>query len=359
MRRQWARVGACALVSWCSCLQAHHSGAVFNLDPEAQIELHGVVVDFKLRSPHASFVLDVADNDGDERDSAVRRWELEWEPVPMLRTIGIDAQTFVAGDLITIRAAPHRDPAFRFAKALRVTDEFGAEYLMADSERLFSPTLRAAAAALTGDSAEEDERPGTTPAVAGATALAGRWQQPLLQFATDGPNLPLNEAGMKAWREYDYKDSPANICEPLSVPSVFLAPFFLFELRVDAQQAVLSNEPYEIVRTVPLDGTTAAVDERGFFGRARGRIRRGTLVVESSGFPCFEVGARARRDARRRRCAVVDAKNARRAILGVDRREDARLRVHAARSGLYDGAVHRPRRAHARSGRRRDVRVQM
>ena len=226
----------------------------------------------------------------------------------MLRTIGIDAQTFVAGDSITIRAAPHRDPAFRFAKALRVADEFGAEYVMADSERLFSPTLRAAAAALTGDSAEEDERPGTTPAVTGATALAGRWQQPLLEFATDGPNLPLNEAGMKAWREYVRKDSPANTCEPLSVPAVFLAPFFLFELRIDAQQAVLSNEAYEIVRTVPLDGTTAAVDERGSVRprarppRARHARRRKQRVS------CFEVGARARGGARRRRRAVVAAK---------------------------------------------------
>jgi hypothetical protein len=259
---------------------------VFDLDAASRIELRGVVVDFKLRSPHASFVVDARafDPDGDERGAAVARWEVEWESAPMLKTLGIDAETFAAGDAITILAAPHRDSTFRFAKALRVGDAFGDEFVMADSDRLFSPTIRAAAAALGGD-ADED-----APVVPARKDLAGRWQQPLLEFPADGPNLPLNEAGMSAWGNYVRKESPANTCEPVSVPSVFLAPFFLFELRLEGQQAVLYNEPYDIVRTVPLDGTTAAVDERGWFGRARGRIENGALVVESSGFPASKWG---------------------------------------------------------------------
>ena len=35
---------------------AHHSTAVFTMDKV--VELRGVVVDFKLRSPHSSFVVD-------------------------------------------------------------------------------------------------------------------------------------------------------------------------------------------------------------------------------------------------------------------------------------------------------------
>ncbi len=283
----WRRAVASIATLWCSAAQAHHSGAVFDLDPEQRIELRGTVIDFKLRSPHASFVVDarVISANGDERDSTVARWEVEWESAPMLKTIGIDAETFVADDAITIVAAPHRDSKFRFAKALAVADAFGDEFVMADSARLFSPTIRAAAAALTG----EDSAESAPPANARAT-LAGRWQQPLLEFPSDGPNLPLNEAGMTAWRSYVRKESPANTCEPISVPSIFLAPFFLFELRLDAGRAVLYIEPYDVVRTVPLEGTTAAADAAGWFGRVRGGLDGGALVVESDGFRASKWG---------------------------------------------------------------------
>lgn len=289
MVKPWVFVAAGVAAIAIGRVHAHHSGAVFDLEPEARIELRGVVIDFKLRSPHASFVVDARafEPNGGELGAAVARWEIEWEAAPLLQTLGVEPDTFVRGDAVSIVAAPHRDPTFRFAKALWVADAFGDEYVMAGSNRLFSPTLREAAAALA------DEPAADAPAVPGAAetaSLAGRWQQPLLEFATDGPNLPLNEAGMAAWRGYDRKSSPANTCEPLSVPAVFLAPAFLFELRIDAQRAVLYNEAYEIRRTVPLDGTTAAVDERGWFGRARGRIDGGALVVESSDFPASKWG---------------------------------------------------------------------
>ena len=281
MVKRWLLMAA-GVAAMAGRVHAHHSGAVFDLEPEARIELRGVVVDFKLRSPHASFVVDarVFAANGGERASAVARWEVEWEAGPMLQTLGVQPDTFAPGDPISIVAAPHRDAAFRFAKALAVADAFGGEYVMANSNRLFSPSLRAAAAALA-----DEEAAAALPAVAATDSLEGRWQQPLLELTVGHPHLPLNDAGMAAWRDYDRKSSPANLCEPLSVPSVFWAPFFLFELRIDGQRAVLYNEAYEIRRTVPLDGTTAAVDERGWFGRARGRLESGTLVVESSGFP--------------------------------------------------------------------------
>ena len=88
-------VAAMALVG-CTAAQAHHSGAVFDLD--SVIELHGVVVDFKLRSPHASFVVDGrVFEDGAPKDP-VSRWEVEWESAPMLKTLGVESDTFAPGD---------------------------------------------------------------------------------------------------------------------------------------------------------------------------------------------------------------------------------------------------------------------
>jgi hypothetical protein len=60
-----------------STTEAHHSAAIF--DAEKEIELRGVVVDFKLRSPHSSFVVDarVFSKDGAPLDDHVARWEVE------------------------------------------------------------------------------------------------------------------------------------------------------------------------------------------------------------------------------------------------------------------------------------------
>jgi hypothetical protein len=259
---------------------AHHSTGVF--DVAKTIELRGTIVDFKLRNPHASLVVDAQMVTNGEPRGAVARWEIESETVSMLRTLGIDAQTFEPGDSITIRAWPHRDPAFRFAHAFAIVDAFGAEYVMANSTRLFSPSLRAAASAPAEPARERDAE--SAPSASGIARLAGRWQQPLLRFATGEPSLPLNAAGTAAWHGYDRKRSPANNCEPINVPDIFFQPFFLFEVGIDERSAVLHNEIYDIVRTVPMGGGDAPVDRNGWFGVARGRIEGDTLVVESHGF---------------------------------------------------------------------------
>jgi hypothetical protein len=102
--------------------------------------------------------------------------------------------------------------------------------------------------------------------------------------------LALNEAGLAAWRGYDRKLSPANTCESMAVPDVFMAPFYLFELRVDGESVVLHNEAYDIRRTVPLGGAAARVDERGQHGMAAARVDGDALVVESRGFPASKWG---------------------------------------------------------------------
>jgi len=262
---------------WSGHALAHHSTGVF--DTATTIELEGTIVDFKLRNPHASFVIEARIVSDGEPPGDVATWEIESESVSMLRTLGIDAHTFEAGDTITIRAWPHRNRRFAFAHAFAIADAFGAEFVMANSTRLFSPSLRSAASL--GGKAPRLAEP---PAALGIGRLAGRWQQPLLRFAADGPALPLNATGRKAWRDYDRERSPANRCEPINVPDIFFQPFFLFEVQIDEHNAVLHNELYDIVRTVPLDGTAAPADRDGWFGSASGRVEGDALVVESHAF---------------------------------------------------------------------------
>ena len=92
-------------------------------------------------------------------------------------------------------ATPHRDRTFRFVHALSVADAFGDVYVMANSDRLFSPSLRRAAAAVGSDKIADVPVDEATPLTA---QIAGRWQQPLIEFAAGVPSLPLNDAGMTA-----------------------------------------------------------------------------------------------------------------------------------------------------------------
>jgi hypothetical protein len=269
-----------ALVTQPIC--AHHSTAVF--DRDKLVELRGVVVDFKLRSPHSSLIVDArVFMDGQPRGNAVQRWEIESEALPPMRTMGIDADTFKPGDAITIVATPHRDASFKFAHAQVMTAENGKSFGITSSNRVFSPSLRQAL-----PPADESELPApqdaaVAPDVVGLERLEGRWQQPLILPSKQGSALALNEAGMAAWRAYDRKASPANSCEPMTVPDVFLAPFYLFDVRVDERQVVVHNEAYDIERTVARNGKPAAADPRGWFGTVRGHDEGDAFVVDSNG----------------------------------------------------------------------------
>jgi Family of unknown function (DUF6152) len=274
-------------------LHAHHSTAVFALDK--MIELRGVLVDFKLRSPHSSLVVDGrAFVNGKAIGTGVERWEIEWEALPPLRTAGVEATTFKAGDAVTITGSPHRDPDFRFIHAQAVTGPNGEVYSVAKSDRVYSPSLRAlappGASAGIGPGAAPSQVVGV-PAARGIARLVGRWQQPLtLPAPGAGSVLALNAAGAAARDAYDRKTSPANTCEPMSIPDIFNAPFYLFEVGVDGSRVVLHNEAYEIVRTVTLGGAAAPVDPKGQFGTATARLDGDALVIESKGYPASKWG---------------------------------------------------------------------
>ncbi|MEO8467545.1 MAG: DUF6152 family protein [Gammaproteobacteria bacterium] len=276
-------------------LQAHHSTAVFALDK--MIELRGVIVDFKLRSPHSSLIVDGrAFVDGKASAAGVERWEIEWEALPPLRTAGVEATTFKPGDTVTIMGSPHRDANFHFIHAQALTAANGQIYSITKTDRLYSPSLSvltaagpAAGIAIANSATGGIKSVGEVPKATGIARFAGRWQQPFTPPGTDSA-LPLNAAGVAARNAYDQKASPANTCEPMSIPDIFNAPFYLFEVKVDGQRVVLHNEAYEIVRTVTLGGAAAPVDPKGQFGTATARLDGDALVVESRGYPASKWG---------------------------------------------------------------------
>ncbi|MDA9909239.1 DUF6152 family protein [Gammaproteobacteria bacterium] len=253
-----------ALISLSSLVpvQAHHSFSL-HFDMSRQIEIRGTVVDFKLRSPHASMVVDgISYIDGEPQEATTQRWEIESSAAAGLRRMGISQDSFQSGDEITIMANPNREPGYRFVNSSTFIK----------GEKRFSRA----------DSAPyENVSSGELAQLAGIDRLAGRWSSP--GGFGSGMILPLNEKGREAWDSYDAKLSPANTCEPMNFPDMFNAPY-LFDLRLEDEAAVLYNQAWEVTRRVPLNGKLVRPRLDGLFGVVRASVEGETLVLESGGY---------------------------------------------------------------------------
>jgi hypothetical protein len=255
--------GTClaALAGLAGAASAHHSAAA-NFDLSRKIEIHGTVLDFKLRSPHSALVVrGIAYENGKPLDKTPQNWEIESSAVKGLVAKGITADSIKYGDSIVVIGAPSRRGLHR-ANSSR--------FLTADGKPIGGPRRAA-------------ERV-VPPQVTGVKRVAGRWRPPY-QPEGNTSALPLNDAGLAAWRGYDQKLSPANTCEPMSIPVVFNAPSYYVDIRFLAGKVVIRNEAYDVNRTVPLGNDFAPADPKGQWGRVRGHLEGDTLVVESRDYP--------------------------------------------------------------------------
>lgn len=249
--------------------RAHHS-VTGSFDASRSIEITGEVVEWRFRNPHTLLVIDgTAVIDG-ARDDVKRRWEIESSAAAGLRAAGVDENTFVRGTRITVKGMPHRNPTTYRANAFASAGSF----LDADGKNIFG------------------ENPVTAPAAAiavGSQRLDGLWRPPFQPNPATTP-LSLTAAGHEAWQRYDQKRSPANTCEPMSIPDIYNAPSYIVTIAIEDSRAVVSNQAYKVVRTIPLDGSEAPADPMQQFGTVRGRIDNGALVVESRAYPASAWG---------------------------------------------------------------------
>jgi hypothetical protein len=249
--------------------RAHHS-VTGSFDPTRSIEITGEVVEWRFRNPHTLLVVDgTAVIDG-RRDDVKRRWEVESSAAAGLRPAGVDEKTFVPGTRITVKGIPHRNSTTYRANAFASAGSF----LDANGKSIFG------------------ENPVTAPAattVAGSQRLDGLWRPPFQPNPATTP-LALTAAGRQAWERYDQKRSPANTCEPMSIPDIYNAPSYIVTIEIANDRAVVSNQAYKVVRTIPLDGSEAPADPKQQFGIVRGRIDDGALVIESRAYPASAWG---------------------------------------------------------------------
>ena len=92
------------LVIGSDCARAHHSFAMF--DQDNQVELVGVVQEFKFTSPHTFIILQVK-----ATDDKVTTWSLEGQRPSALVRDGWSSKSIKSGDEIVLTIAPLRSGA--------------------------------------------------------------------------------------------------------------------------------------------------------------------------------------------------------------------------------------------------------
>ena len=258
----------CLLLLTCfpCVLNAHHS-VTANFDANRQIEIRGTVVDFKLRSPHSSLVVrGIAYEDGSPINETEQDWEIESGASKVLLNRGIAADTIKQGDSIIVVGSPHRRGLYR-ANSGQFFNEDG------------SPIGNTPSRPVAGNSSSL-----VPPGLVGVRRITGRWRPPYQREGTTSA-LPLNETGLAAWQNYDQRLSPANTCEPMSIPVIFNAPAYFVDIRFGDGNVVIRNEAYDVHRTIPLGDEFKPADPQVQWGHVRGRVEDNTLVVESRDYP--------------------------------------------------------------------------
>jgi hypothetical protein len=101
---RWASIAIMALLAASSPARAHHSFAMF--DQANEIELEGVVQEFRYVAPHSFIVLDVKEEDG-----TTESWTLEGVSPGDLARDGWSRTSLKPGDEIKAKIAPLRSGA--------------------------------------------------------------------------------------------------------------------------------------------------------------------------------------------------------------------------------------------------------
>ncbi len=236
--------------------EAHHSFTA-HYDSRETVEITGVVVNYRIVSPHSSITVDVTNENG-----SVDQWTVETNSANAVRRRGWDENTFKPGDVITVSGFPHRTSRLQM---------HGTEFLTAHG---MAPARQSAEELVAAYPPDPSER-----------GFTGRWvPQRRGASGPQGSPLPLTAAGLQAWEDYDSARSPVTTCEPMNIPTLFYASYLL-DIHMDDQYVTLDHELYDITRRVPLNAEPESQHESGLFGVASARLRGNELVIESFGYP--------------------------------------------------------------------------
>ena len=250
---------------------AHHSVSA-HFDPRGNVELRGVVVDYRLQSPHTTLSLEVRDEDG-----TAQLWEVQGASLPQMRREGFDADTFQEGDVVMAFGFPSRVPDRPLI--------FGTRFITANGMEL-------------GAMPTPDDEPSPENSAAGVERVVGRWIAPFGGGSagprSPGSPLPLTPEAVAIWEDFEEARSPLIDCgievPAGQSPTLFYPVAYIHDIRIDEREVTLYHEPFDLTRRVPLGAEARLAEPSGASGMASASIEGDTLVIESSGYPPSEMG---------------------------------------------------------------------
>ena len=243
--------------------EAHHSRTSFLMD--SPMELEGTVTEHAYHNPHIYLTFETADAATGE----TREWLLEANAVSSVRSVGWRADTFSAGDRVTVRGFPHREPGRSTLFVDAITKADGSSYR---------------SSGLAPGSFQVPDAP-----VRGSTDFSGVWQP---DFANRNvaagfrpASLPLTPGAQAVLDEFDPDDDPALDCVPESLPATVLPVYPVRFSRVGEDELHIWYEQFDGRRVVhlALDEHPADV-EPSYMGHSIGWFEDGALVVDTRHF---------------------------------------------------------------------------
>ena len=231
---------------------AHHNSGT---DPDRMVTIEGVVTRAIWRNPHSYFFIETTDESGRRVE-----WEIESNPPSLLARLGWAEDSVQVGDLVTVRANPHRDPSRTVGYGRSLAKYDGTVLAMARGYD-----------GLSRDIASTSEIWGTWDGLFDRGVYFG------LFTAAD---MPLTEQGKTASANFDVNADPWNDCIPIVSPRSIGEP----DLKMIEQQGntIMIRGVLGVERTVHMDGRGHPEDgERTLQGHSIGRWEGDVLVVDT------------------------------------------------------------------------------
>jgi hypothetical protein len=251
---------------------AHHS-TLGIFDKENIVEIEGVVTEARWRNPHASYKVEVTNDDGSKVE-----WDVETGSISTLRLRGVDADMAHVGDRVRFAGeSSRRGLPEMFAMNVLLSD--GREVLLTARSAPRWPEGMAGnlyRAAVDDSIAEQARRTADGIFRVWSTVFNDRDSFPLY-----GDGVGPLTAEAEAQRErFDPLTSPYLGCDPRGMPYLMTNPY-PFEFTSRGEDIVLHTELYDAERIIHMNAAPSSNTPYSRLGYSRGRWEGSTLIVET------------------------------------------------------------------------------
>jgi hypothetical protein len=262
-------IAACFAIA--GLVHAHHS-QVGIFDSSRRVEVTGVIKSVSWRNPHGQIILEVTNDAGQ-----IEEWDAETASISILRNRGVDGESIVVGERVTIAGAP----------SVRGRREILASNVLLPSDYEFtfgSPNVYFPAGRAGRIVGHRTISVNVAEATARADGLFRVWSTIMSDpaaFPMFKGGYPLNDAGRAVLAQWNPHDNELLKCGTKGTPLIMISPLPIEFVR-EGNDILLRMEEYDTQRVIHMSPDAAPPGEHTRYGFSRGRWEGATLVVETS-----------------------------------------------------------------------------